>query len=133
MKVLCATILGVSMLAASAFAKPPLRDVPEIDNALFNVGLADVIRKNCPTISARKFKAVRYIMSLNARALDLGYTKEEIKAYTDSDVEKDRMRAKGKLYFAARGVDPSDPESYCAVGLQEIQKASLIGSLLRAK
>ncbi|MGC1505039.1 MAG: DUF5333 family protein, partial [Sulfitobacter sp.] len=37
------------------------------------------------------------------------------------------------VFFRARGVDTSDPQSYCAVGLQEIQKSSRIGSLLRAK
>jgi len=43
------------------------------------------------------------------------------------------MRAKAATFFRTRGVDTSDPQSYCAFGLQEIQKSSRIGSLLRAK
>ena len=133
MKVICAAMIGASLLATPVLAKPPLRDVAAIDDALFDLGIADRIRKNCPTISARMFKAVRYVNRLEAKARELGYSDAEIEAYTDSDAEKDRLRAKAATFFAARGVDPARPESYCAVGLEEIQKSSRIGSLLRAK
>ena len=133
MKVICAAMIGASLLATPVLAKPPLRDVAAIDDALFDLGIADRIRKNCPTISARMFKAVRYVNRLEAKARELGYSDAEIEAYTDSDAEKDRLRAKAATFFAARGGDPARPESYCAVGLEEIQKASRIGSLLRAK
>jgi hypothetical protein len=43
------------------------------------------------------------------------------------------MRAKGEAYLRAQGVVAGDPQSYCAVGRKEIQKASRIGSLLREK
>ena len=121
------------MMAVQAQAKPPLREVAAIDDALFDLGLADRIRKNCPTISARMIKAIGYVRGIEKTARNLGYTQAEIDAYTDSDADKDRLRAKAAKYFAARGVDPSKPESYCAVGLEEIQKSSRIGSLLRAK
>ena len=121
------------MMAVQAQAKPPLREVAAIDDALFDLGLADRIRKNCPTISARMLKAIGYVRGIEKTARNLGYTQAEIDAYTDSDADKDRLRAKAAKYFAARGVDPSKPESYCAVGLEEIQKSSRIGSLLRAK
>ncbi|NNE53504.1 MAG: DUF5333 domain-containing protein, partial [Sulfitobacter sp.] len=112
---------------------PPLREVAEIDDALFDLGIADLIRKECPTISARMFRAIGYLRDLEQRAAALGYTEAEIDAYTDSDADKDRLRAKAAAFFAARGVDTSDPQSYCALGLEEIQKSSRIGSLLRAK
>ena len=121
------------MMAVQAQAKPPLREVAAIDDALLDLGLADRIRKNCPTISARMLKAIGYVRGIEKTARNLGYTQAEIDAYTDSDADKDRLRAKAAKYFAARGVDPSKPESYCAVGLEEIQKSSRIGSLLRAK
>lgn len=133
MKPLMIAALGALLLATSVAAKPPLRDVPEIDDALLDLGIADLIRKNCPDISARLFKAVRYLRNLEAQAKAMGYTEAEIDAYTDSDAEKDRMRARGAAFFEARGVDTSDPQSYCALGLEEIQKSSRIGSLLRAK
>lgn len=127
------TLALTPLMAVQAQAKPPLSEVAAIDDALFDLGLADRIRKNCPTISARMLKAIGYVRGIEKKARDMGYTQAEIDAYTDSDADKDRLRAKAAKFFAARGVDPSKPESYCAVGLEEIQKSSRIGSLLRAK
>ncbi len=133
MKNLMIALTALSLFAASAHAKPPLREVARIDDALLDLGVADIIRKNCPSISARMLAAVFYVRSLQAEARDIGYTDDEIEAYTESDAEKARMRARGDAFFAARGVDTSDPQSYCALGLAEIEKSSRIGSLLRAK
>ena len=133
MRTLMIAALGVSLIAAPVAAKPPLRDVAKIDNALLDLGIADRIRKNCPNISARLFTAVSYVRNLEKQAKALGYSKAEIEAYTDSDAEKTRMKAKGAAFFQAKGVDTSDPQSYCALGMAEIQKGSRIGSLLRAK
>jgi hypothetical protein len=124
-------ILAVS--AGAVAAKPMLRDVKSVDDAVFDVAVADRIRKQCPDISARVFKALTLYQSLRAQARSLGFTDEEIDAYGDSDEEKARMRAKGEAYFRAHGVVASDPQSYCALGRKEIQKGSRIGSLLREK
>jgi len=43
------------------------------------------------------------------------------------------MRAKGEAYLKANGVDRKKPETFCALGRNEIAKKSLIGALLRAK
>ena len=133
MKYLMIAMTGLSLIAAPVAAKTPLRDVPEIDNALLDLGIADRIRKECPSISARMIKAITYVRGLEKKAKGLGYSKAEIEAYTDSDTEKARMRARGADFFAAKGVDTSDPQSYCALGNAEIQKGSRIGSLLKAK
>lgn len=130
---ICVALIGLSLTAEVAQAKPPLREVAAIDDALFDLGIADRIRKNCPTISARLLKAIGYVRKLEQKAKRMGYTKAEIDAYTDSDTEKDRLRAKAVTFFQAQGVDTSDPQSYCALGMQEIQNSSRIGSLLRAK
>jgi len=127
------TVIAIGLIASPAMAKPPLRDVAEIDNALLDLGIADRIRKNCPSINARLFKAVSYVRNLEKRAKAKGYSEAEIEAYTDSDAEKSRMRAKGAAFFKSKGVDTSDPQSYCALGNAEIQKGSRIGSLLRKK
>lgn len=128
------TLILVSAIAASPVAaKQPLRNVAEIDDALLDLGIADKIRKNCPDISARMLRAISYVRKVEARAKALGYSDAEIEAYTDSDKEKARMRARGAKYFKAKGVDTSDPQSYCALGRAEIQKKSRIGSLLKAK
>jgi hypothetical protein len=132
-KIMITAILGLSVLAAPVAAKPPLRDVAAIDDALLDLGIADRIRKNCPEISARMLKAIGYVYGLKGQARDLGYSEAEIEAYIDSDEEKARMKARGAAFFKARGVDTSKPESYCALGREEIQKSSRIGSLLKAK
>jgi hypothetical protein len=132
-KTICIAVLGLGLMGQGAAAKPALRDVAEIDDALFDLGIADRIRKNCPSISARMLKAIGYVNNLEQKARDMGYTDAEIEAYIESKAEKDRMKARAATFFRARGVDTSDPQSYCALGLEEIQKSSRIGSLLRAK
>lgn len=131
-KVLIA-LVSVAMLATPAVAKQPLNQIASIDDALFDLGIADRVRKNCPTISARLFRAITYVRKIESEAKAMGYTAAEIEAYTDSDADKARLRAKAAKYFKAKGVDTSDPQSYCAFGHAEIQKSSRIGSLLRAK
>lgn len=133
MRNLIIALMAAGILASPAYAKPPLREVAAIDDALLDLGIADRIRKQCPDISARMLKALSYLNNVQSQAKALGYTDAEIKAYTKSDAEKNRMKARGAAFFKARGVDTSDPQSYCALGRAEIQKSSRIGSLLRAK
>ncbi len=133
MKQTMIALMAVSLLATPVFAKTPLREVAQIDDALLDLGIADKIRKNCPEISARMFRAIQFVRGIEAQAKALGYSDAEIEAYTDSDTEKARMKARGAAFFKAKGVDTSDPQSYCALGRAEIQKSSRIGALLRAK
>lgn len=125
-------VLVVSVLATASAAqsKPALRDVPQIDEGLFTVGLADQIRKNCPDISARMFRALAYLTDLKHTARDLGYTRAEVEAHLDSDVEKDRLRARAGAYFDERGL-AKDAAGYCALGAQEIKDETAVGRLLR--
>ncbi|MEX0311253.1 MAG: DUF5333 family protein, partial [Tateyamaria sp.] len=62
----------------------------------------------------------------------LGYSDKEIRAYVDSDAEKDRMRAKGEAYLAQHGVSYDNPNSFCTLGQREIERNSAIGVYLRA-
>jgi hypothetical protein len=133
MRFIMMALLGLGLFSAPVSAKPPLRDVAAIDDALLDVGIADAIRKNCPTIDARLIKATTFLWNIKGQANALGYSDAEIDAYRKSNVEKERLKARGRAFFEARGVDTSDPHSYCAIGLEEIQKQSRIGSLLRAK
>ena len=75
--------------APMAQARPPLRDVAEINDGLFAVAVADEIRKECRSISARMLRALNYINALEKRAQELGYSKQEIKAYVKSKEEKE--------------------------------------------
>ncbi|MEM1076754.1 MAG: DUF5333 domain-containing protein [Pseudomonadota bacterium] len=125
-----AAMVLAALLCAPVAAKPSLRDVPQIDEGLFAVGLAHEIRKNCPEISARLFKAYGYLRGLYDEAQALGYSKAEIEAHVESDAEKDRMRARARATMEERGLTVNE-EGYCALGRQEIAAKSATGSLLR--
>ncbi len=133
MRKIVLSLILVTLTVGMATAKQPLRDIKEIDDAVFDVAIADKIRKECPDISARVLRALTLYRSVRSTARSLGYSSDEIEAYGDSDVEKARMRAKGEAYLRANGVVADDPQSYCALGRKEIQKSSRIGSLLREK
>lgn len=124
--------LGFVGIAAGAVAgKPALRDVPEIDDALFAVGLAHTIRKECPAIEARLFRAIGFLRDLERDARSRGYTEDEIRAHLKSDAEKQRLRARAADYMKARGYGQTK-QGYCALGAAEIAQNSETGTLLRA-
>ena len=121
----------LALVASTVSAKPPLREVPEIDGTILAVGIADEIRKNCPDISARLIRAVSVVNGLKGKARSLGYSDAEIDAYRKSDVEKARLKAERDRYLAAGGVRSGAPATYCALGRAEIEKGGQIGALLR--
>jgi len=120
-------------VGSAAAAKPPLREVVYVDDGLFQIAVANVIRKGCTEIDARLFKAIGALRDIKSHAVSLGYTEAEIDAYVESDAEKDRMRARGAELFQARGVNPENPDDLCRMGREEIAKNSPVGQLLRAK
>lgn len=130
--ILSAAALLMAVPAAGQ-AKPSLRDVPEIENALFSVAIADEVRDYCTDIRGRVLKAINVLQRAKRHANSLGYSDTEIRAYVKSDAEKARMRAKGERFLAQNGVQYDKPETFCAFGRAEIEKNSAIGALLRAK
>jgi len=125
-------LMTVLTLPAMAEAKPPLRDVKEIDNELYYIAIANEISEYCPSISGRRMKAIGVMWGLRSKANKLGYSDKEIRAYVESDAEKDRMRAKGEAYLAQNGVSYANPNSFCTLGRAEIERNSAIGVYLRA-
>lgn len=111
-------------------AKPALRDVPQIDDGLFQIALADQIRKKCPDISARLLRAYGALRGLAQDARALGYSDAEVEAFVESDVEKARMRKREAAYFKAQGFR-QDAKGYCSLGRKEIERNSAAGRLLR--
>ena len=124
---IAAVICGLS---APVSAKPALRDVPVIDDGLFAVALADRIRKTCPTISARFFRAYAYLNDLRKTAEARGYSRAEVEAHLESDAEKDRLRARAARLLDAQGLS-ADASGYCALGRQQISAGTDAGRLLR--
>ncbi len=125
-----ALILGLG-IAPAAQAKPPLRDVAEIDNALMAVAIADEIRKTCEGIDARMIRAFSTLQSLKSRAKALGYSDDEIDDYVTAKSEKRRMRSKAETYLQGQGVDAKKRDQLCAYGRREIARDSPVGRLLR--
>ncbi len=125
-------LIAALMIPASAGAKPPLREVKEIDNELYYIAIANEISEYCPSINGRRLKAIGVMWDLRSKANKLGYSDSEIRAYVDSDAEKDRMRAKGEAYLAANGVSYNKPGTFCTLGQKEIERNSAIGVYLRA-
>lgn len=128
---LIVTALFCSLLAAPLAAKPPLREVAEIDNGLMAIAIADEIRKNCDGISARWVRAMQQIKALEARARALGYSKDEIDDYVTSKAEKQRMRGKAEAWLASQGVPAGDKKALCDFGRRDIARNGPVGSFLR--
>ena len=129
-------LAGLSLaviIATTAAAKAPLREVAEIDDKMFSVALAIEISDKCDEIDARTLKGVNFLWSLKRRAGALGYSDDEIDAYRKSPDEKARMRARGEAYVKSKGLNPKSAADLCTLGHAEIASGSLTGSLLKAK
>ena len=108
-----------------------LRADPVISEGLIQFALARHIHNRCDEISARRIRALAYINALISQAEDLGYSRDEIRAYVNSEAEQDRVRALADERLAARGASPTQMAGYCTVGREEIAADSEVGQLLR--
>ena len=132
------TLVAASLLAgllagvgASAQARPPLREVEQIDNGLMVIAIADDIRKRCDDIDARMLSALSFLHSLKAEAGRLGYSRDEVSDYVNSGAEKRRMRDKATAYLAGQGVDATNKQQICDFGRTQMAQGGPIGRLLR--
>lgn len=119
-------------VASPALALDPLPEEAHINDSLRAGRIGDVIRKTCPTISARMFTVLGKIEDLKRYALDKGYSRDEVEAFLKDREQKDRLKAEAAAYLADAGAVEGDVQSYCRVGRDEIAKGSLIGELLRS-
>ena len=119
-------------LASPVLAREPLGEDPHIVNSLMSGRVADVIRNECSSISAKMFVVMGKLNELETYARGKGYTEAEVKAFLKDKTEKDRIKAMAADYLAKAGAVPGDAESYCKVGRDEIAKGTLAGSLLRS-
>lgn len=126
-------VVFATALNAQASVNSGLPAEKDINNGLLVVAVADKIRRECKSISARFFTARAYLTDLKDMAEKRGYSEAEIDAYIENDQEKAKMRAKRNAYFKARGASNLDPASLCTLGQDEIRKQSQIGLLLKTK
>lgn len=124
---------GVAFLlttAGGAQALVPLEQNRGIVAGFYAIGLADEIRKNCPTISPRWVRAYNYLRSLEAYARNAGYSDTQIEALTKNKAAKEKLRAQIRADLAKRGARPGNPQAYCAIGREEIARDSTAGRLI---
>lgn len=130
LKTLAVTLAVVS--ATPALARVPINEEPTIMNTLLQGFIGDAIDDNCPSIEARKLRALGELNKLRDYALAQGYSAEEIRALVKSKEEKAKGKALAAEWLKARGAEPGNPDAYCKIGEEEIAKESLIGYLLRS-
>ncbi len=129
-----AIVAAVVILSASgAFAARSLRDLKDVNEGLAVIAAGDLIQKNCPTISPRLVRAFFFAKELEAKAKAAGFDDDQIEAYVEDKAEKARVVGIARGYLISVGLDPARPETWCEVGLYEIERNSQIGVLLKAK
>lgn len=134
MRMIKIVLLSTALIGAtSANALEALRNIEEVDQGLRDVAIANEVRKKCDDISARMIRAHGFLGDLKSYAAAQGFSKAEIDAHVDDDVERARMKKIVLSYMTSNGVDLDDPQTYCALGHAEIARNSQIGSLLRAR
>ena len=133
MKTLLPLALIGAVLANPAAALEPLSQEKYINDRLIAARIADRIRRTCPTIDGRILYAYGEARKLKSYAQKKGYSNAQIDAFLDNRQEKDRIYAVAEDYLKRKGARADDPQSFCAVGRQEIANRSVIGSLLVAK
>ena len=132
MKLLPIALIG-ALLATPAAALEPLAKEKYINDRLVAARIADRIRRTCPTIDGRIFYAYGEARKLKSYARDKGYSNAQIDAFLDSKPDKKRIYAVAEDYLTRKGAKAADPQSFCAIGRQEIAAKTIIGSLLVAK
>ena len=130
---LCA-VLSASLVGSAVLAKapPPMAKDQRITESLVAARVADVIRKTCPTISARTLVVLTKMAELKSYARRQGNSNAEIEAFIDDPVQKARIKKLASVYLSRAGARAGNIESFCRVGRDEIARGTLAGSLIRS-
>jgi hypothetical protein len=126
------TLTLAALSATPALALDPINQNAVIMDTLMQGFIGDAIDDNCPTIEARKMRALNELTKLRDYALDQGYSADEIRDLVKSKEEKAKAKAIAAERLKERGAEPGNEAAYCAIGEEEIAKGSLIGQLLRS-
>ena len=123
---------ALCMLAGPLAAQelPPLSEVEVVTEGLIQTAIAYEIGEVCEPIDGRKIAGIAFLWSLHSEARRLGYSREEIEAFVDDDVEKDRLEAIARERLAAMGAIEGNPDTFCEVGRAEIAAGTQVGKLL---
>jgi hypothetical protein len=124
--------ITLTLAATPVLALVPINEEPYINDVLLQGFIGDAIDDNCPTIEARKMRALNELTKLRDYALKQGYTSTEVRDFVTSDEEKAKGKARAAEKLKEMGAEPGNPDAYCRIGEEEIAKGSLIGELLRS-
>ncbi len=119
--------------ASAATALPPLENNARVMGELVAGEVGYQIQKHCPTIGARKIRALFKLNELANYARSLGYSDADFDALSKDGEARAKRDALVEAYLKENGVVTGDAESYCRLGHEEIEKETLTGSLLSAK
>ncbi len=128
-----AALVTLAALAVPAAALVPLPQERHINDSLIQARVADVLRRNCPSLDARMVRAFSEARKLKRYALDKGYSEEQIDAFLHSKEERKRVYREADRYMVANGVVSGQPETFCRLGRDEIARKTIAGSLLVAR
>ena len=125
--------VALSFLAAPLFALPPLSTNEEVTAKLRDARIADEIQSECDDLKPRQIALILEVGKLKSYVSGLGYSSSDVDAFMRDKTERRRIYGLADAYMSERGVTKGDAASYCALGRQEMQDGSLIGSLLRER
>lgn len=132
MKTTIHSLILSATLAGPALALVPINEEPLIHDKLLQGFIGDTITDNCPTMEARKLRALGELLDIRDYALAQGYEADVVKDFVTSKEEKAKFRTEASEWLAAKGAEPGNPDAYCQIGAAEIAADSLIGQLLRS-
>ena len=127
---LALALLAALPAVASAQDRPPLGQVEVITEGLINTAIAYELDRKCDGLDGRRLQGIAFLWSLESEARQLGYSRDEIRAFIDDDEEKDRLEEIARERLRGMGAVEGDWATYCEVGRKEIAKRSPIGVLL---
>ena len=123
-------LLAALPAVAGAQDRPPLGQVEVITEGLINTAIAYELDRKCDGLDGRRLQGIAFLWSLESEARQLGYSRDEIRAFIDNDEEKDRLEGIARERLRGMGAVEGQWDTYCAVGRDEIAKESQIGRLL---
>lgn len=129
--IIMAVTCSVSISYASG--KPLLIENDKIWSELLEISVANKITEECESIDARKIKGLFALLAIKNEAAQLGYTEVEIKEFIGNKENQEKLENDTDIYLTNNGVDLNKGATFCKFGRLEINKESIIGSLLRTK
>ena len=121
----------VALLATPVSAGHPLWNDAKISKGLFDLAVADQVRRNCSTISGRMLRGYDHARQMYKHAQSLGYSRKQVEDFVESKSEQSLMRKRVLAYFVQNDASHKTPDGLCVLGKKEINNNSAIGKMLR--